>query len=168
MRSRSSECCGSTACGAPASWTERRPPTPALGPSLALAGGAVARGVVVGRCVLVTPIELRIRDSRERVTIERRPGRQRDGQPEVHPGLALAPELLQALPERELRVVRGRVDLEQRLERLACPVVLPGVEVRPPERLEDRRLARLHPHRPLEHDRGLRVVPPLQETLPAL
>src|SRR4051795_4271628 len=106
MRSRSSEGWASTACGAPASWTERRPPTPALGPSLALAGGVVGCRDVVVRCVLVTPIELRIGDPRERVTIERRPGRQRHGQPEVHPGLALTPDLLQALAERELRVVR--------------------------------------------------------------
>ena len=47
-------------------------------------------------------------------------------------------------------------------------VVLPGVEVRPPERLEDRRLAGLELRRPLEDDRGLRVVAPLEEALAAL
>src|SRR4029079_3499057 len=91
-----------------------------------------------------------------------------DGEPEVDPRLALATELLEALAECELRVVRRRVEVQERLERRARRVVLAGVEVRPPERLEDRRLRGLKLRRPLEDDRGLRVMAPLEEALAAL
>ena len=64
------------------------------------------------------------------------------------PGLRTAPELLQALAEREMGVMGGGIDLEQPLECLARAVVLAGVVVGPPERLEDRRLARLRLGRP--------------------
>ncbi len=57
-----------------------------------------------------------LRQPRERVAVERRAGLERDRQPQVGPRLARPAEPLQALPEREVPVVRRRVDLEQRLE----------------------------------------------------
>ena len=54
--------------------------------------------------------------------------------------LASPAQLLQALPQRVVGVVGGRVDLEQLLEGLARPVVLTAVVVRPAERLELERL----------------------------
>ena len=74
-------------------------------------------------------------------------------------GLLAPAEPLQALAEREVAVVRRRIDLEQRLERHARPLGLARVEVGPAERLEDRALARLEPVGPLEDDGGLGVVP---------
>ena len=43
---------------------------------------------------------------------------QRDGQPQMGAGLLRPTQLLEALAERVVRVVRRRIDLEQRLERL--------------------------------------------------
>ena len=77
-------------------------------------------------------------------------------------------EPLEALAEREVAVVRRRIDLEQRLERLARALGLAGVEVRPAERLEDRALAGLEPVGPLEDDRGLGVVATLEQRVAAL
>ena len=83
-------------------------------------------------------------------------------------GLVASPEPLEALPEGVVRVRRRWIELEQLLERRPGGLMLAGVEVRPAERLEDRRLARLGPVGALEHDRRLRVVPPVEQRLPAL
>ena len=104
----------------------------------------------------------------ERRAVELRRRREGDRQPEVGPRLARPAEALQALAEGVVRVVRRGIDLEHRLERLARALGLGGVEVRPAEGLEDRRLARLQPRRPLQHDRGLGVVVALEQRLPAL
>ena len=65
--------------------------------------------------------------------------------------------------QREVGPVRRRVHLEELLEHLTGPLELAGVEVRPPERLEDRALAGLEAVGPLEDDRGLRVVPAFEQ-----
>jgi hypothetical protein len=62
----------------------------------------------------------------------------------------------------------GRIDLEQCREGLPRAVVLAGVVVRAAQRLEDRALAGFEPGGPLQHDRRLRVVAPLQEVVAAL
>ena len=77
-------------------------------------------------------------------------------------------EPLQALADRVVRVVRRRIDLEERLEGRARPLRLARVEVRPPERLEDRALARLQAVGPLEHDRRLREMAPVEQRVAAL
>ena len=51
---------------------------------------------------------------------------------------------------------------------VAQKVQLAGMVVGPPERLQDRALARLRPRRALEDDRGLRVVARLDQRLAAL
>ena len=79
-----------------------------------------------------------------------------------------APEPLEALAQREVGVVRRRVDLQQRLEGRARPLGLAGVVVRPAERLEDRALAGLQPIGALEDDRGLGVVAAVEQRLAAL
>ena len=58
-------------------------------------------------------------------------------------GLLAPAQLLEALAERVVGVVRRRVEDEQPFERLARALVLAGVEVRPTERLDDRGLVRL-------------------------
>ena len=81
----------------------------------------------------------------------------------------LAPaQSLQALSEGVVRVRRGRIELEDALERGAGGLVLTGVEVGPPERLEDGRLARLEPIGSLQHDRRLRVMARSEQRLTAL
>ncbi len=75
---------------------------------------------------------------------------------------------LQALAQRELRVVPRRVDVEQALERRPRAFVLTGVVVRPPERLEDRAAVRLQPIGPFQHDRGLSVMATVEECVAAL
>ena len=67
-----------------------------------------------------------------------------------------------------MAVGRRRIDVEQLLERLRRALVLAAVVVGPPERLEDRALARLQARRTLEDDRGLGVVPLLHERVAAL
>ena len=86
----------------------------------------------------------------------------------MRPGLGSATELLQALAEREVRVVGGRIELEDALERRPRPVVLTGVVVGPSERLEDRGLVRLLAVGSLEDRRSLGKVALLQERLTAL
>ena len=51
-------------------------------------------------------------------------GAERDREPQVRAGLVASAQALQALAEREVRVVGGRVDLEERLERRARPLGL--------------------------------------------
>jgi hypothetical protein len=62
----------------------------------------------------------------------------------------------------------GRIDLDERLERLPGPLELAVVVERPAERLEDGALPRLEAGRPLEHDGSLRMVAPLDERLAPL
>ena len=76
----------------------------------------------------------------------------------MRPRLARTAQALEAPAQRVVPVVRRRVDLEQRLERLPRALVLAGGEVGPPQRLEDRALAGLQARGPLQHDRGLGVV----------
>jgi hypothetical protein len=76
----------------------------------------------------------------------------------VRPRLVPTTQLLEALAEREVRVRSGRIELEHPFEGRPRRLVLTRVEVRPTERLEDRRLARLQPIGSLEHDRSLSVV----------
>ena len=54
----------------------------------------------------------------------------------MRPRLGGTAQLLEALAQREVGVVRRRVDLEQLLERRPRPVVLAGVVVGLPQRLE--------------------------------
>ena len=77
-------------------------------------------------------------------------------------------ELLEALAQREMGIVGGRIDLEERLERRPGTVVLPGVVVGATEGLEDRRLAGLVAVSALEHGRRLREVPLFQKGRTAL
>ena len=84
------------------------------------------------------------------------------------PGLCPPVKPLEALAQSEVAVVRRRVHLEQRLERLARALGLARIEVRPPEGLEDRPLARLEPIGTLEDDRRLGVVPSVEKRLAAL
>src|SRR4029450_1514125 len=58
--------------------------------------------------------------------------------------------LLETAPERVVRVVVGRRQLEHRPELLGCLVVAPDPEVRDPERLADGGLVRLAALRLLE------------------
>ncbi len=95
-------------------------------------GGAASSGLLGGRP-----------ESGERAAVQLRLGAERDRQAQVRPGLLRPAELLQALAEREVRVVGRRVDLEQLRERFARSLVLTGVVEGPPERLEDRAFARL-------------------------
>ena len=104
----------------------------------------------------------------EGVAVERRPRAERDRESQVRPGLAAAAEPLQALAEREVPVVRRRIDLEQRLEGGPRALRLARVEVRAAERLEDRALARLEAVGPLEDDRRLRVMAPIEQSVTAL
>ena len=67
-----------------------------------------------------------------------------------------------------MRIRRGGIQFQDPFEGRASRLVLAGVEVRPPERLEDRRLPRLEAIGTLEDDRGLRVVPAGEERLTAL
>ena len=76
----------------------------------------------------------------------------------MRPGAIAPAQLLEALAEREMGVVSGRIDLEELLEGRPRPIVLPGVVVRPPERLEDARLARLVAIGPLEDDPAVLAV----------
>jgi hypothetical protein len=83
-------------------------------------------------------------------------------------GLVAPPESFEALAQGVVRIRRRWIELEQLLERGPRGLMLAGVEVRPPERFEDRRLAGLGPVGALEDDRRLRVVPPVQQRLPTL
>ena len=74
----------------------------------------------------------RTRAGAQRVAVERVLRAQRDREAQVRAGLAPAAEPLQALAEREVREMRRRIDLEQRLEGRRGTLGLAGVEVRPP------------------------------------
>ncbi len=106
--------------------------------------------------------------SREGAAVQLRVGAERDRQAEMRPGFLGPAELLEALAERVMGVVGGRVDLEEGGERFARSLVLTGVVERAPERLQDRALARLLACGPLEDDRRGRVMAPLQQVVPAL
>ena len=95
----------------------------------------------------------------ERRAMEQALGVQRQREAQVGPCLPSPPEELEALAERVVGVVRRRVDLQERRERLGGPVALAAVVVRPPEQLEDGALARLLAGRPFEDDGGLGEVP---------
>jgi len=86
----------------------------------------------------------------------------------VRPGFLPPTETFQALAQRVVRVWRGRVELEDTLEGGSRLLGLAGVEVRAPERLEDRGLARLQPVRALEDDRRLRVMARFEQRLATL
>ena len=107
-------------------------------------------------------------EARQRVPVQRRVWAERDSHPQMGPRLVSAPELLQALAQRVMRVRRGRVEVEDPLEGGPCELVLGGVEVGAPEGLEDRCLAGFQAIRPLEHDGGLRVMTRGQQRLAAL
>src|SRR5439155_16492619 len=79
-------------------------------------------------------------------------------QPKVGSSLAGASQLLEALPQRVVRVVRGWVDVQQELEGFGRPSVLSAVVVGAPERLQDGPLARLQTGGARENGRSLRVM----------
>ena len=108
-------------------------------------------------------------ESLERVAVERRARAQRDRQAQMRPRLAPPPEPLEALAQGEMRR-SARTDRPRAAPRTSprAGSCLAGVEVRPPERLEDRALARLEPVCALEDDRGLGVMPPVEQRLAAL
>lgn len=83
-------------------------------------------------------------------------------------GLVAATESLQALAKRVVSVMSGWVDIQETLEDRTSELVLSGVEVGPAERLQDRLLVGLQAVRPFEHDRGLGVMPPVEQRLPTL
>ena len=107
-------------------------------------------------------------ESGEGVAVERGLGAQRDRESQMRAGLVAPAEALEALAEREVRVMGRRVDLEERLERHAGTLVTAGVVVGPTERLEDRGLAGLQAGGPLEDDRGLGMVAALEQLVAAL
>src|SRR5690348_10706663 len=80
----------------------------------------------------------------------------------------LAPELLEALPQRVVGVMGRRVDLEQGLECFGRAGMLAAVVVRPTERLEDRAFAWFEASRPRQHRRRLRVMPGAHEVVATL
>src|SRR5258706_10670238 len=84
------------------------------------------------------------------------------------PRLLGSAELLEALAEREVGVMGGWIELQERLERRPRFIVLAGVVVGPTERLEDRLLAWLRAGRPLQHDRRRGKVPLRQQLVAAL
>jgi hypothetical protein len=86
----------------------------------------------------------------------------------VRPGRVRLAELLEALTQREMGVVRRRVDVEERLERRARALVLARVVVGAAQGFQDRGLARLLAIGPLEDSRSLGEVAPLQERRAAL
>src|SRR4051794_15978529 len=100
-----------------------------------------------------TALEAHRIDPGQRPAVQLGARAQRDGQPEVRPRLVPPAELAKRRGEREVRPMCGRIDLEELLERLACPLVLPAVVVRAAQRLQDRALARLLARRALEDDR---------------
>ena len=84
------------------------------------------------------------------------------------PGFLASAEPFQALAQRVVGVRRGGIELEDALERRPRWLGLTGVEVGAPERLEDRRFARLQPVRAFEHDRRLGVMARREQGLTAL
>ena len=90
---------------------------------------------------------------------ERRARAQRDRESQMRACLLRRPRRFRLWPERVVRVVRRRIDLEQRLERRPRPLGLAGVEVRPPSASRIDPLPRLQPVGALEDDRRLRVMP---------
>lgn len=77
-------------------------------------------------------------------------------------------ELAQARREREMCPVPRGIYGEKRIERRPGLLELAAVVVGPPERFQDRALARLGAVRPFEHDRGLGMMPASNEGGPAL
>ena len=94
---------------------------------------------------------------------------ERDREAEVGPRLAPAPEPLQALAEREMArsatTDRSRAAPRTSRARGSC---WPELKYARPSASRIERLAGLEPVRPLEDDRGLRVMSPLEEALAAL
>ena len=86
-----------------------------------------------------------------------------DGKAQMRPGLLDPAEAGETETQREMAVVSRRVHLEQRLEGLRRPRMLAAVEVRPPERLEDRALALFQPGGSLQDHRRLGVVAVLEQ-----
>lgn len=113
-------------------------------------------------------VRARGREAVEGPAVEGRGRREGDGEPEVGAGLGDPAEAPEALPDGEVRVVGGRVHLEERLEGRERALVLARVEVRAAERLEDRPLAGLEAGGPLEDRGGLGVVAVPQERVPPL
>ncbi len=83
-------------------------------------------------------------------------------------GFRASAQALQALAEREVRVVGRRIDLEQRLEGDPGALMASRVEVRTTQRLQDGGLAGFQSRGPLEDDGRLRVVPAIEQLVAAL
>src|SRR4051794_29311755 len=93
---------------------------------------------------------------------------QLSGQCERLAGLLRTPQLEQRAAEAEQRVVVGRRAVHDGLELDARGLELARAEVRPAERLADRRLLRLEPRRLGQRDGGLVELPGLEERGAAL
>ena len=104
----------------------------------------------------------------QRIAVQRGPRIERDRESQMRTGLVAPSEALQALAEREMSVVRGRIKLEEPFEGVAGPFGLVRVEIGTPECLEDRGLPRLEPIRALEDDRSLRVMTTREQLVAAL